>query len=383
IDMDVPGTDLQPLVKILTDHVPAPADHSDEPFLMQVNSLSYDDYVGRLVIGRIRKGGLKVNDHVFTKGKSRDGKARIAGLFTFQGVERIPLKEGKCGDIVAIAGIEDIDIGDTLSAEEKFEELAPIAVDEPTVAMVFQVNDGPLSGKSGGKFLTSRHIKERLEKEAYSNVSIHILPGEEANQFRVLGRGELQLAVLIESMRREKFEFCVRNPEVVTRQGEAGQEEPTERLSLDVPIEHLGAVNELLGKRKAKLIDQRQEGSRVRLLFIIPTRGLLGLRGIMLTTTRGTAISNSVFEGWIPWTGPIPRRTSGAVIADRAGTATPYAIFHMQPRGSFFIPNGTTIYEGMIIGEHNRSTCLNVNATREKKQTNVRASGKDDAILLT
>jgi GTP-binding protein len=249
--------------------------------------------------------------------------------------------------------------------------------------MIFQVNNGPLAGKSGGKYLTSRHLRERLEREAYTNVSIRIEDGDSPEQFRVFGRGELQLSVLIESMRREKYEFCVRNPQVVTREGESGKEEPTERLVVDVAAEHVGAVTQLLGARRAQMVDQRSEGSRIRVEYIIPTRGLFGIRGTMLTATRGTAIMHHVFEDWIPWTGPIPRRSAGALVADRRGTATPYALFKLQPRGTLFIPNGVEVYEGMIVGQHIRENDLNVNVVREKKLTNVRASGKDDAVVLS
>jgi len=248
---------------------------------------------------------------------------------------------------------------------------------------VFQVNDGPLSGKSGGQYVTSRHIRERIYRESYANPSIRVQDGDSPDQFRVFGRGELQLAVLIESMRREGFELCVRNPEVVVREGPQGKEEPVERLVIDVPVEHMGSVTELLGPRKAQMVDHRSEGNRVRLEYIVPTRGLFGLRNPMLTTTRGTAIMHSVFEGWTPWSGGIPKRNLGALVADRLGVSTPYAINNLQSRGSFFIGVGVQCYEGMVVGEHARDNDLDVNVSKEKKLTNVRNTGHDDAQILT
>lgn len=385
LDLAVEGVDMKPLVGVIEKTVPAPDDLSDEPFCMQVNQLSYDEYVGRLVIGRVISGKVKISQQVRVMGESegKSAKSKITGVFTFQGVKRLAMEEARCGDIIALSGINDVAIGDTICDPENLRKLPNIQVDEPTVAMVFQINNGPLSGKSGGKFLTSRQLRDRLHREAFANVSIRVQDGDSPEQFRVLGRGELQLSVLIESMRREKYEFCVRNPEVVTREGANGKEEPTERVIIDVPVEHIGSITQLLGNRKAQIIDQRQEGSRSRLEYLVPTRGLFGIRNQMLTMTRGTAIMHHVFEKWIAWTGPIPRRTSGALIADRSGKATPYALFKMQPRGTFFHGAGLQVYEGMILGEHNRESDLNVNAVREKKLTNVRASGKDDAIVLS
>ena len=376
------GPDLKPLVAAILETVPAPEDKSAEPFSMQVNSLGYDEYVGRLVVGRVATGTVKPNQTVRVAGVNESYTARVTGLFRFQGVQRIPLSDAQSGDIIALAGLDKVTIGDTITAPESTLVMERITVDEPTVAMVFQVNDGPLAGRSGGKFVTSRHIRERLTREAYANVSIRVEPGETPEQFRVLGRGELQLAVLIEGMRRELYELCVRNPQVVTRDGPAGKEEPTERLVVDVPVEHVGAATSLIGQRRAQLLDQRQEGSRVRLEYIIPTRGLFGLRNMMMTASRGTALMHSVFEGWIPWTGPIQKRVNGALVADRAGETTIYALFNLQPRGVMFVKEQVEAYEGMVIGEHARENDLNVNVSREKKLTNVRASGKDENMVL-
>ena len=361
--------------------MPGVEDESDLPFLMQVNSLAHDDYVGRLVVGRVRRGVVRVNDIIHV-GPERDYQTRVTGLYRFVGVRRVPLAAARSGDIVALAGLEDVSIGDTLRDPEHPATLAPIAVDEPTVAMTFHVNDGPMAGKSGGKYVTSRHLRERLGREAFANVSIRVEPGTSPDHFRVVGRGELQLAVLIESLRRELYELCVGNPQVVTRGTGEQTQEPTERLVIDVPVEYVGAVGELVGPRRARLLDQRHEGTRMRLEYSMPTRGLLGLTGHLLTVTRGTAVATSVFDDWIPWSGPIPQRSSGALVADRAGVSTPYALFHLQARGVLFVPPGTRVFEGMIVGEHSRDNDLNVNVCREKKLTNVRAAGKDDNILL-
>jgi GTP-binding protein len=383
LDLNEPSENLKPLVDTLIKTVPPPVDALAEPFALQVNSLGYDDYVGRLVVGRVASGSVKVNQSVRTlKADGSHVDSRITGVFSFHGTQRKPIDLAECGDIIALAGFEDVAIGDTVCDPAAGKALERIEVDEPTVAMVFQVNDGPLSGRSGGKFVTSRHIRERLTKEAYTNVSIRLTPGETPDQFRVLGRGELQLAVVIENLRRELYELCVRNPEVVTRQGEAGREEPTERLVVDVPSEHMGAVTQMLGSRKGQMLNQKQEGSRVRLEYIIPTRGLFGIRNQMMTATRGTALLHSNFESWMPWSGPIVKRSAGALVSDRAGVATGYALWKLQARGSLFVKPGMQVYEGMVVGEHNRDNDLNVNVCREKALTNVRASGKDDAMTL-
>jgi GTP-binding protein len=379
----VQGVDLQPLVRALVATIPAPIDRDAEHFCMQANQLAYDDYLGRLVIGRVLAGRLRVNQEIAVCGLGESShKARITGIFTFLGLKRIAHEQAHSGDIVAVAGVEDLLIGDSLCDPLHPVRLPRITVDEPTVSMTFQINDGPLAGRSG-KYVTSRHLRERLYKEAFVNVSIRVSDGDSPEQFRVLGRGDLQLAVLIENLRREGYELCVRNPQVVTRQGPAGLEEPIERLVIDVPPEHVGAVTEALGHRHATLVDQRQDGSRLRLEYRVPTRGLFGLRGHLLTATRGTAVQNSVFDGWMPWAGPIPERQMGAMVSDRSGQTTPYALFHLQPRGVLFVRPGTTVYEGMIVGEHCRDNDLNVNAVRPKKLTNIRAAGKDENTVVS
>ena len=382
-DLAVPGKDLRPLVAALVETLPPFEEHSDEPFMMQVNQLSYDDYVGRLVIGRIQQGRVKPNQMVQVVTQAKTYETRATGLYMFQGMKRLPLTEARSGDIIALSGLSDVAISDVVRDPLSTAMPARIAVDEPTVSMVFQVSDGPFAGRSGGVYLTSRHIRERLYKESYANPSIRVTDGDTPDQFCVFGRGELQLAVLIEGMRREGFELCVRNPQVVTRDTPEGKQEPVERLVIDVAGDMMGAVSDLLGPRKAKILDHRFEGSRVRLEYLIPTRGTFGLRNHMLTVTRGTAVAHSVFESWMPWNGPIPKRSLGAMVADRTGPATPYAIFHLQERGVIFIGAGTQVYEGMIVGEHCRANDLNVNICREKKLTNIRAAGRDENVILT
>ncbi|MBJ81173.1 MAG: translational GTPase TypA [Myxococcales bacterium] len=380
-DLNVPGKDLEPLKEALVKTIPAPDDKRDEPFVMQVNQLGYDDYVGRLVIGRVLAGTVKTNETVLLQTENGSERKRCTGIFRFRGMQRLPLESASCGDIVALAGFDSATVGDTLCHLETPQQLERIAVDEPTVGMTFQVNDGPLAGRSGGTRLTSRQLRDRLEHEAYANVSIVVEETDSADQFRVIGRGELQLSVLIETLRREGFELCVRNPQVVTRQGEEGLEEPVETLVVDVDAQHVGPLNEILGKRKAQMQDQKHEGERMRIEYRIPTRGLLGLRQTIMTATRGTAIMNSIFSGWMPWTGPLDKRANGALVADRPGKTTPYALFNLQPRGELFVTPGTEVYEGMIVGEHSRDNDLRVFACREKKLTNVRAAGKDESTV--
>jgi len=383
-DLEKPGVDLKPLVKALQTEIPPFEEAIDAPFCLQVNQLAYDPYVGRLLVGRVQSGELQINQPGYLHKGETSRPARVANIFRFAGPMREPCRNARAGDIVALAGMDDVGIGDVLSSEETLSSPPPpIEVDEPAVSMVFQVNDGPLAGKSGGKFVTSRHIKERLEREAFANVSIRIEPGEGSESFRVLGRGELQLAVLIEAMRREGYEFCVRRPQVVTRQTDEGLMEPLERLVIDIPAEHIGNVTPLLAKRLARLQEQEFEGDRVRLRYQVPTRGLFGLRSQLMTASRGAAIAHAVIEGWVPWSGDVEQRQNGALVADRAGTTTPYALFNLQPRGNLSLGVGREVYEGMVIGEHCRDNDLNVNCVREKKLTNVRASGKDDATAVS
>jgi GTP-binding protein len=375
--------DLKPLVDTLINSFPGPQDRSKEPFLMRVNQLGYDEYVGRLIIGRVHAGTIKTNQMMVLVGKDDVQKqVRITGIYRFQGTERIALEEASSGDIVALSGLTEVRIGDSISDPLEPRSLPRIRVDAPTVAMTFQVNDGPFSGRSGGKYVTSRHLHDRLFREAYANVSIRVELGQTTDVFRVMGRGELQLAVLIEAMRRDGYEFCVRNPQVLTRDDAEGRQEPLERLTIDVPIQHIGVVSELVGQRKATLLNQQQEGSRARLDYEVPTRGLFGLRGKMLSATRGTAIMSSVFDRWTPWLGPIAQRSNGALVADRLGKMTPYALFNLQARGILFVSSSEQTYEGMVIGENSRDNDLNVNPVKEKKLNNIRTHAKDEATVL-
>jgi len=380
------GTDLAPLVEAIKKTIPPRADLSHEPFSIQVNSLGYDDFAGRLVVGRIVKGEVKTYApmSVVKNGQAAAASQRVTGIFRFQGVKRLPLDSAKSGDIVALAGFADAMIGDTIRAPDSTAVYKPIQIDEPTVSVVLQVNDGPLAGKSGGQKLTSRQLKERLEREAYANVSIRVVAGESSEKFVVMARGELQLAVLLETLRRELFEVCVRNPRVITRKGPGGaEEEPTERLVLDLPAELVGVANAMLGPRRGELVDQKQEGNRERLTYIVPTRGLFGLHHQLMTATRGTALMSAVFEGWQPMGGPLLERVEGSLVSDRLGVTTAYGLFHLQPRGELFVGEGVDTYEGMIVGEHNRDNDLNVNACREKHLSNVRTVSKDEALTLS
>jgi GTP-binding protein len=308
-------------------------------------------------------------------------RVKVALLYGYEGLSRREIQDAGAGDIVAVAGAERITIGDTVSDAETPRPLPRIAVDEPTVSMVFSVNTSPVAGRDG-KYVTSRHLRERLEKELLANVALRIdFSGTDG--FTVMGRGELQLAILVEMMRREGFEVSVSRPEVVTKKENGVLKEPVEMLFVDIPEAYLGAVTQGLGARKAKMTKMNNPGQgRVRLEYRIPSRGLIGYRSEFLTETRGTGLLNHLFDGYEPWRGPIPERINGALVADRAGRATAYAIFHLQSRGAFFIAEGTPVYEGMIVGENSRSVDIDVNVTKEKKLTNLRAAGADEALRL-
>jgi GTP-binding protein len=338
--------------------------------------------VGRLAVGRIFEGTLRAASTVSLCGPGDSVKTvKVAVLYGCEGLARKEIPEASAGDIVALAGIEDVTIGDTISDPETPAPLPRIAVDEPTVSMVFSGNSSPFAGKEG-KFVTSRQLRARLEKELLGNVSLRIdFSGTDA--FTVMGRGELQLAILIEMMRREGFELSVSRPEVVTRDVGGVRMEPVELLFVDVPDAHLGAVTQALGERRAKMTKMVNPGQgRVRMEYRIPSRGLIGFRSDFLTLTRGTGLLNHLFDGYEPCGGPIPERISGALVADRVGRATAYAIFHLQSRGIFFIADGEQVYEGMIVGEKSRPVDIDVNITKEKKLTNMRASGSDEALRL-
>jgi GTP-binding protein len=380
---DGPDQTLQPLFEEILRTVPAPRYEEGHPLQLLVTTLDYDEYVGRLAIGRVVQGTITKGETV-TRCLLDGGResVKVAQLYGYEGLQRVPIESARPGDIVAVAGFDEVAIGETLADPEDARPLPAIRVDEPTLAMVFSVNDSPMSGRSG-TFLTSRKLEERLVRETWTNVSIRVERTEDGRGFLVSGRGELQLAILIEMMRREGYELSVGKPEVLTRRVEGVLEEPMERLTVDCPEEFVGAVTQKLGPRKGRMMSMVNHGSgRVRLEFRIPARGLIGFRSEFLTETRGTGILNHLFDGFGPWQGDIPRRSTGALVADRSGRATGYAIEHLQPRGGFFIGPGEEVYEGMIVGEHARPADLDVNVVKEKKLTNMRAASADDIVQL-
>ena len=377
------GTDLQPLFETILSTIPAATGDADGALQILVTNLDYSDYLGRLAIARVFNGTLRTGDEVNIS--KRDGslqKTRITKLFSFAGLKRIDIEATDSGDIVAIAGVEGITIGETITGVENPAPLPAIVIDEPTIAIQFSVNNSPFAGREG-QYVTSRNLRERLEKELLTNVSIRVEDTGSPDSFKVLGRGELQLAILIEMMRREGYELMVGRPEIVTRTIDGKVMEPVEHLTIDIPETFVGTVIERLGPRRGEMTKMHNHGSgRVRLEFRVPSRGLIGLRSEMLTETRGTIVMNSLFDGYIPYQGEIPQRLTGALISDRAGTVTAYALDSLQDRGVLFVQPGVEAYEGMIVGEHSRDNDLDVNAVREKKLTNMRASSADDAIRL-
>lgn len=382
-DLNDDSKDLKPLFEKIIEYIPAPTYDKDAGLQFLITSLDYDNFVGRLAIGRIFNGSVKQNQQVAVV--KRDGtviKGSVRALYTYEGLKRIETKEAKAGDIVAIAGLDDITIGETIADAENPVALPPITVEEPTISMIFSVNDSPFAGRSG-RFLTSRHLRERLYKETLTNVAIRVEDTENPDSFLVMGRGELQLSILAEMMRREGYEFQVSKPEVIVKEINGKKYEPVERVLIDTPEEFVGTITQKLGSRKGRMVNMINHGfGRVRLEFIIPSRGLIGYRSEFKTDTRGEGLLNTIFEGWEEWQGEIKTRINGALIADRKGVATPYAIFGLQDRGVFFIDPGTEVYEGMVVGEHNRENDLDVNVTREKKLTNMRASGSDENIKI-
>src|SRR6478752_2611241 len=380
--LDDPSMDLRPLFDAILESIPAPVGDPEGVLQMLIANLDYSDYLGRLGIGRVFNGTFKYGDLVSIA--KRDGTfhtTKITKLYSFEGLKRVDETIGHPGDIMAIAGVEGITIGETVTNAETPDPLPQIQIDEPTIAMAFTINTSPFVGREG-QWVTSRNLRERLEKELLTNVSIRV---EELGHdtFKVMGRGELQLAILIEMMRREGYELAVGKPEILTRTIDHKLHEPVEHLIIDCPEAFIGVVIEKLGSRKGKMIKMVNNGSgRVRLEFHIPSRGLIGLRSEMLTDTRGTAIMNSLFHAWVEWQGQIEMRPTGSLVADRSGSATSYAIFNLQERGVIFIAPGADIYEGMIIGENSRSSDLDVNIIKEKKLTNMRASTSDEGIRL-
>ncbi len=381
--MDDNSENLQPLFEAIVRHIPpAPGDPA-ATLQMLVANLDYSDYLGRLAIGRVFQGTLKYGDEVgIAKLDGSLQKTRITKLYSFEGLKRVDETEGHPGDLLAIAGVEGITIGETVTSAETPAPLGHIQIDEPTIAMTFTINTSPFAGRDG-TYVTSRNLRDRLDKELLTNVSIRVEEAGGPDAFKVMGRGELQLAILIEMMRREGYELAVGKPQILTRHVNGRMQEPLELLVIDCPESFLGVVIEKLGSRKGKMTKMVNHGSgRVRLEFHVPSRGLIGLRSEILTDTRGTAIMNSLFHGYIEWQGDIPTRPTGSLVADRAGKATGHAIFNLQERGEIFVSPGTEVYEGMIVGENARENDLDVNIVKEKKLTNMRASTADEAIRL-
>jgi GTP-binding protein len=378
-----PGEDLRPLFDAIVDYVPPPRGDVEAPLQMLVANLDSSDYLGRIAIGRVFNGRVRIGDQVAVcKLDRRVQETKVTKLFAFEGLRRIEINEAAAGDIVCLAGIEDITIGETIADVEHRIPMPVIAVDEPTVSMIFGVNTSPMSGRDG-QFVTSRQIKDRLDRELLGNVSIKVEPTDTPEQMKVLGRGELQLSILIEMMRREGFELQVSRPVIVTREVDGTLMEPVEDLVIDVAEEFQGVVIAQVGTRRGTMTKMVNHGSgRVRLEFRIPARGLIGFRSQFLTETKGTGIMNHLFAGWEPWHGAIGARSTGALVADRAGVATAFAIWNLQERGEIFIEPGAPVYEGMLIGENARANDMDVNVTKEKKQTNMRASTADEAVRL-
>ena len=375
--------DMAALFEAILTHVPPPAAQADLPLQLQISTLDYNSYVGRIGIGRLRRGVVRPGMNVALRyGAEERGPARIGQVLTFSGLERTAVEEAVAGDIVAVTGIEAVTIGLTLCDAEQPEALPPISVDEPTLAMNFQVNTSPLAGREG-KFVTSRQLRERLYRELQSNVALRVEDTAEPDVLRVAGRGELHLTILIENMRREGYELAVSRPQVLTRTVAGEVHEPFEALTVDIEETHQGAVMEALGARRADLTDMSIGGGRARLEYRVPARGLIGFQGEFLTLTRGTGLMSHIFDGYAAVKGDIPDRHNGVLVSNEHGEAVAYALFNLQERGRLFVSPGEKVYGGMVIGIHSRDNDLVVNPIKTKKLTNIRAAGKDDAILLT
>ncbi len=380
----VPGTDLKPLFHAIIGHLPPPPPPTGDLPQMLVDNLDYDDYVGRLAIGRISAGFLREGMPI---GVAREGGAVVRGkvvkLYTFDGLRRTETAEAGTGEIVSLAGLDEVSIGDTICDAEAPAALPRIHVDEPTMSMVFRVNDGPFAGREG-KYVTSRNLRERLLHEAYRNVSIRVQETETPDAFKVLGRGELQLAVIVETMRREGYELTVSNPEPITKEVDGAVHEPMELLVCDVPDTTVGAVTERIGPRRGRMVEMIGLGSgRSRVTYRVPARGLVGFRNEFLTVTRGEGICSSQFDGYEPWQGGIPKRQNGALVSATDGESVAYALFHLQERGAMFIGPGVAVYPGMIVGEHSHPNDIDINVTKGRKLTNIRAAGRDENVILT
>jgi GTP-binding protein len=395
-DPSAPGTDLKPLLDLLVRVTPPPAYDDETPLQLLVTNLSANEYVGRMAIGRLRNGTIRVGQRITVVREEADDTAggvepgrtvtlsgSVTALQTARGMERVDIPEAGPGEIVSVAGLPEVTIGDTITDPQDPRPLPRLDVDEPTLRMTFGVNTSPLGGRDG-KYVTSRQIKARLDREVLGNVSIEVHPTESGDTFEVRGRGELQLAVLIEQMRRESYELTVSRPEVILHETKDGVQEPYERITIDIPPDFIGEVQQAMAGRKGRLEQMTTDADgRVRMEFVLPVRGLIGYRGQLLTDTRGTALLHQIGEGYGPWAGEVTHRTNGVLVSDRAGTSNAYALFNLQDRSELFIGSGVDVYEGMIVGENARSGDMDVNATKEKKLTNIRTHAHDEALRLT
>ncbi len=382
LDQDEQGTDLKPLFDTIVDHVPAPSGDPEATPQLLITQLGHDQYVGRLAIGRLFNGTIRIRDEMLLFGSDDSRKVRVSKLYTWQGLNRVDAEEVGAGDIVAVAGIDDVNIGDTFTSVLIPKPLPRVTVDEPTIGMTFSANSGPYSGQDG-KYVTARQIRERLERECLHNVAIRLEDTGTPDQIKVMGRGELQLAILLEQMRREGYEMCVSKPEVVNREIDGVICEPYEHASLDFPEVYMGVISEKMALRKGRMLEMKVDSSgRARVEYRVPSRGLIGFRGEYLNDTRGEGLINTLFDSYDELAGYIPMRQNGSLVADRKGPATPYALFHLQPRGKLFILPGVDVYEGMIVGENARENDINVNVCRAKQLTNFRSSGADEKTVI-
>ncbi|PQO48188.1 translational GTPase TypA [Blastopirellula marina] len=381
-DPNVREGDMRPLLDLVLKHIPGPDVSPNEPLQMRATTLDWSEYTGRIAIGRIKSGSIKKGQTVMiSKADGQFDRGKVSAVHVFENLGRVEVDEGTAGDIVAISGLDDIDIGDTICAVDKPTPLPRVAVDAPTLEMMFTINTSPLLGKDG-KYVTSRNLRDRLEKELERNVALRVRPGETGDSFLVSGRGVLHLAVLIETMRREGYELAVGKPQVITREHNGVKEEPYEQLVVEVPSEKMGPVMELVGERRGELLEMQPRGNYSQVIFSIPARGLIGMRTKLLNSTQGEAIVNHRFESYRPISGDVPRRANGVLVSMVSGKAVGFALFSLQERSDLFIGHGEEVYEGMIVGENVRSDDMTVNPTKEKKLTNMRAAGTDENILL-
>ena len=384
LSVDELGTDLIPLFETILEYIPAPEGDENADLQMLVSSIDYNDYVGRIAIGRIERGTIKQNQEVMIcdyHNKRKPFRSKIVNLYQIDGLDKVAVDSAMVGDIVSISGIPNITIGDTITVVENPEALPFVKISEPTIEMTFAVNNSPFAGKEG-KYVTSRQIRERLDRELLKDVSLHVTDGSSSDNFRVSGRGEMHLSILIETMRREGYEFAVGTPKVLFKTIDGKKHEPIERLYIDVSKESVGTVIEKLGERKGEMLSMNPSGSRMMMEYLIPSRGLLGYRSEFLTDTRGEGIMNSIFDSYQPYKGDIPRRHTGSLVAHETGVSVTYGLYNAQDRGTLFIPAGVPVYEGMIVGESPKQEDLVVNVCKKKQVTNMRAAGSDDALRL-